>query len=162
MLTVEQKAEPGVSAAQLPHLLGDLVTVANRLTRLAAQSTESAESPAVWRTLSALVSLGPVRLGELARQSRVSQPTMTKIIRNLDQVDWVKRIVDVDDGRAWQIAITPKGEEALHEWRDTLAEALVPHFSGLTPEELEHLTSATRILQQRVDVGTLLSKRDDA
>ena len=71
--------------ADLSTVLGDLVSVNHRITRLAASVTGSTESPAVWRTLSVLRDLGPMRLGELARVSRVSQPTMTKLVHTLDE-----------------------------------------------------------------------------
>ncbi|WP_203230798.1 LemA family protein, partial [Agromyces humi] len=83
--------------SDLPTVLGDLVSVNHRITRLAASVTGSTESPAVWRTLSVLRDLGPMRLGELARVSRVSQPTMTKLVHTLDERGWIRRIADVSD-----------------------------------------------------------------
>src|SRR6478609_619208 len=103
---------------ELHEILGDLVVASHRLARLAARVTGNTESPATWRTLSVLQSVGPLRLGELAAHSRVSQPTMTKIVHNLVETEWIKRIADVSDARAWQIAITPKGAAALQTWRD--------------------------------------------
>jgi DNA-binding MarR family transcriptional regulator len=106
----------------------------------------------MWRTLSVLQAQGPMRLGELARQSRVSQPTMTKLVRGLDDLNWIKRIVDSDDARASQIATTPRGEQALREWLDTLAEVLVPYFDGLTDDEEDTLRRAVDILRDRADL----------
>ncbi|MET1053364.1 MAG: MarR family transcriptional regulator [Mycetocola sp.] len=138
-----------VASVSLHDLLGDLVTTAHRLTRLAAHATDGTESPATWRTIAVLRELGPLRLGELARQSRVSQPTMTKIIRGLDEVDWVKRIVDSDDARASLIASTPKGERALDDWRDALSSALLPYFDDLNDDDLSTLHRAVGILRER-------------
>jgi DNA-binding MarR family transcriptional regulator len=133
----------------LKNLLGELVSSAHRVTRLAATATDDTHSPAVWRTLSALRFYGPVRLGELARLSRVTQPTMTKLVRGLDDLEWIKRIVDVDDKRAWLIAVTPKGEAALDGWRDTLASALLPHFADLSPTDRAALRRSIEILDER-------------
>src|SRR6478736_10027630 len=121
---------------ELHEILGDLVVASHRLARLAARVTGNTESPATWRTLSVLQSSGAMRLGELAANSRVSQPTMTKIVRNLVEAEWVKRIADTDDARAWQIAITPKGAAALKAWRDQLSAALVPLFADLGDDEV--------------------------
>ena len=112
---------PEIESTDLRETLGDLVVASHRLTRLAARVTGNTESPATWRTLSVLQTVGAMRLGELAAHSRVSQPTMTKIVHNLVETEWVKRIADVDDARAWQIAITPKGAAALQSWRDELS-----------------------------------------
>lgn len=137
----------------LRETLGDLVVASHRLTRLAARVTGNTESPATWRTLSVLQSSGAMRLGELAAHSRVSQPTMTKLVRNLVESEWVKRIADSDDARAWQIAITRKGDTALQAWRDELSGALVPMFDDLTDDELEALRSTVRIIGSRVGLA---------
>ncbi|MFB2597652.1 MarR family winged helix-turn-helix transcriptional regulator [Herbiconiux sp. P17] len=138
--------------SELSELLSDLVSVTNRLTRIAAQATGESTSPATWRTLSVLSSFGPMRLGELAKQSRVSQPTMTKIVANLNEVEWIRRIADVDDARAWQIALAPKGIRALDEWRDRLGSALAPLFTDLDREELDVISRAVDLLHECTDV----------
>ncbi|WP_285114062.1 MarR family transcriptional regulator [Leifsonia sp. fls2-241-R2A-40a] len=142
---------------ELRQILGDLVVAAHRLTRLAARVTGSTESPATWRTLSVLQTAGAMRLGELAAQSRVSQPTMTKLVRNLVEAEWVKRIADTDDARAWQIAITRKGDAALQAWRDELSTALVPMFADLSDDELAAMRATVEIIGSRVDLSTAAS-----
>lgn len=142
---------------ELRQIIGDLVVAAHRLARLAAQVTGSTESPATWRTLSVLQSSGPMRLGELAGQSRVSQPTMTKLVRNLVDAEWVKRIADADDARAWQIAVTEKGVDALQTWRDELSAALVPMFSDLSEAEVAAMRTTVEIIGSRVDLSAATS-----
>ncbi|ANF32722.1 MarR family transcriptional regulator [Leifsonia xyli] len=142
---------------ELHQILGDLVVAAHRLTRLAARVTGSTESPATWRTISVLQTTGPMRLGELATQSRVSQPTMTKIVRNLVEAEWVKRIADTDDARAWQIAVTEKGAAAFQAWRDELSAALVPMFADLSEDELAAMRSTVEIIASRVDLSNATS-----
>lgn len=139
--------------SDLRETLGDLVVASHRLARLAARVTGNTESPATWRTLSVLQSSGAMRLGELAAHSRVSQPTMTKLVRNLVETEWVKRIADTDDARAWQIAITRTGETALQNWRDELSGALVPMFDDLTDDEVDALRATVRILGSRVGLA---------
>lgn len=128
--------------------LASLITSAHRLTRTAAQSTGDQTSPAVWRTLSILVADGPMRLGELAIASRVAQPTMSKLVQNLAGDDFIRRIADVEDSRAWLIATTAKGERALEGWRDRLAEASAPLFADLSEAEWDQLAAAARVLER--------------
>lgn len=142
---------------ELRQMIGDLVVAAHRLARLAAQVTGSTESPATWRTLSVLQSSGPMRLGELATQSRVSQPTMTKLVRNLVDAEWVKRVADVDDARAWQIAITAKGVDALQTWRDELSAALAPMFADLSEAELAAMRTTVDVIGSRVGLSSATS-----
>jgi DNA-binding MarR family transcriptional regulator len=83
---------------------------------------------------------------------------MTKIVRNLVDSEWVKRIADTDDARAWQIAVTPKGAEALQSWRDELTRALVPMFADLSEDEVAALRSTVEIIGSRVDLSTATSR----
>ncbi|MFB2581544.1 MarR family winged helix-turn-helix transcriptional regulator [Herbiconiux sp. P15] len=157
------------STPELSALLSDLLSVTHRLTRLAAEAAASpttgapaltsttspnaarSVSPATWRTLSALSTFGPMRLGELAKQARVSQPAMSKIVANLNEVEWIRRIADVDDARAWQIALAPKGIRALAEWREKLDGALAPLFDGLDASEIETISRALDLLSECTD-----------
>lgn len=157
MVAVTETLHSPLDTAQLRQTLGDLVVASHRLTRLAARVTGSTESPATWRTLSVLQTVGAMRLGELASQSRVSQPTMTKLVRNIVESEWVKRIADVDDARAWQIAITPKGAGALQAWRDALSDALVPMFADLTDDELAAMRCTVDVIASRADLSTAAS-----
>lgn len=147
--TADQLDPSGADEAELHEILSDLVVASHRLTRLAARVTGSTESPATWRTLSVLQTEGNMRLGELAAHSRVSQPTMTKIVRNLVETEWIKRIADTDDARAWQIAITKKGELKLADWRDQLASALLPMFTDLSEGQVDSLHDAVEIISSR-------------
>jgi DNA-binding MarR family transcriptional regulator len=135
----------------LHELLGDLIGVTHRLSRLAATATGSTESPAVWRTLSVLTG-GALRLGDLATQSRVTQPTMTKIVRTLEARGWVTGVADGSDGRVRLIQATPDGVAALDGWRAELAERLVPLFEDLTADERDTLRAAVDLVSARVRV----------
>jgi len=127
-----------------------LLTSNHRLTRMAAQSTGSTVSAAVWSTLSVLAADGPRRNGELAKAARITQPGMTKLLGNLIDDEWVYRIADVDDSRAWLIAITDKGRDALSGWRTQLAEATKNILGDLSDTEWATLGRAAEILASRV------------
>lgn len=146
--------------SQPTDILESLLTSTHRLTRIAAQETGRTTSPAVWRTLSILTTDGALRVGDLARASRVSQPTMTKLVHGLADDELVKRIADTDDSRAWLIAITAKGTAALTEWRGQLADSLGDLFADLDDDDWDVLERATRLLASRV--GTRTDVRSDA
>ncbi len=130
-------------------LVEKLIIEANRLTRVAAQATGSTTPASVWRTLSILASDGSYRIGDLARASRVTQPTMTKLIQHLAEDELIYRIADVADSRAWLIAITDTGTRALDAWRVELGEALQPMFADLSSDETDILERAVAILESR-------------
>jgi len=135
------------------NILETLIVSGHRLTRLSAQTTGSAVSSAVWTSLSILTTDGPHRIGDLARAARISQPGMTKILQTLVEDEWVRRIAVADDSRAWLIAITPKGAEALASWRAQLADAMRPVFADLTDDDWDVLSRAAELLSSRVSVG---------
>lgn len=132
-------------------VLGDLVSVNHRLTRLAATVTGNTESPAVWRTISVLRDLGPMRLGELARVSRVTQPTMTKLVHALGERGWVASIADPSDARAMLVSADPRGLAALEAWRGELANSLAPTFDDLEAGELDTIAAAVEIVRTRLE-----------
>ena len=136
--------------SQPTDILESLLTSTHRLTRIAAQETGRTTSPAVWRTLSILTTDGSLRVGDLAKASRVSQPTMTKLLRGLVDDELVYRIADDDDSRAWLIAISDKGTRALVEWRSQLADALGSLFADLDEGEWAVLDHAAQLLATRV------------
>jgi DNA-binding MarR family transcriptional regulator len=145
-------------ASDLHDILGDLVSVNHRLTRVAARAARGTESPALWRTLSVLLTSGPIRLGELADLSRVSQPTATKLVGSLVGRGWIERTSDPSDARVSLIASTPAGEAALLAWRTELAAALLPYFADLPAADVDTLERAVAILRDRVDA----TERPDA
>jgi len=153
----ERRARP--DRAELDDLLAGLITVTHRLTRLAAQVTGSTESPATWRTLSALGSEGPMRLGELAALTRVAQPTMTKIVRGLVAAGWVERVPDVADGRATLLAITAAGQAAYDDWLEQLTSVLVPRFADLDDSERDALRITVDILRTRTALAAFAAGR---
>lgn len=144
------KREGADDPEDLQNVLSDLVQVAARLIRLVRRTTDNPESIATWRTLSVLQEAGPMRLGELAERSQVAQPTMTKIVAGLVEREWIKRIADSDDARAWQLATSTKGLIALYEWRASSAAALVPRFADLDHDQVRALREAIEVIRPRV------------
>ncbi|MCU1404647.1 MAG: MarR family transcriptional regulator [Glaciihabitans sp.] len=131
-------------------ILESLLVSNHRLTRFAAQETGNKTPAGVWRTLSILASDGAMRIGELAASSRISQPAMTKLLPALVQDELVYRIADVDDSRAWLIAISSKGQSELDAWKRELAQAMEPLFGDLTAREWSTLSSAAQLLASRL------------
>ncbi|MFZ7088214.1 MarR family winged helix-turn-helix transcriptional regulator [Curtobacterium sp. RRHDQ10] len=127
-----------------------LLVSVNRLIRRAAQASGNATSSAVWRTLGILDAEGTMRIGELATASRVSQPTMTKLVANMTIDGLVDRTPDPGDSRAGLIAITAAGHDAITAWRTTLAREVLPLFDDLDPDQWNTLHDAATLLASRV------------
>jgi DNA-binding MarR family transcriptional regulator len=134
-------------------ILQNIIVSTHRLTRHAAQSTGFPTISATFTALAILESEGPHRLGDLAKAALISQPGMTKVVQNLVVDEWVYRIADVDDSRAWLIDITPKGRTALATWRNQVSAALAPAFEDLPQADWDALRRAAEILASRVGVA---------
>lgn len=130
-------------------ILESLLVASSRLIRIAAQATGNDTPSAVWRTLSILESQGPLRVGELASASRVSQPGMTRLLPTMIDDGLVSRAVDRNDSRALVIALTREGRERLVAWRTLLSTTLEPLFGDLEPREWQTLERAAAILSSR-------------
>jgi len=131
-------------------ILESLLVSTHRLTRLAAQATGSTTPSAQWRTLSILAAEGPMRIGELAAASRVTQPGMTRLLATMVEEELVTRIADRDDSRAWLIVVSDKGAKALAAWRAQLAETLDPWFGELSDADWATLSAAASLLEARL------------
>lgn len=131
-------------------ILESLLVSTHRLTRLAAQATGSTTPAAQWRTLSILAAEGPMRVGELAAASRVTQPGMTRLLGTMVEEELVTRIADRNDSRAWLIVVSEKGKKALTAWRAQLAETLDPWFGELSDADWATLEAAASLLETRL------------
>lgn len=127
-----------------------IVAAAHALTRVAAARTGNEAPAAQWRALSVLQSEGPLRLGELARLSRTTQPGMTRLVGQLEQQGLVARGADPDDSRATVITATEAGLIGLAAWRVQLGDALQPLFAELADDDWEVLVRAAGILSSRI------------
>jgi DNA-binding MarR family transcriptional regulator len=63
-----------------------------------------------------------LRMGELARRSRLSKQTMTTMVRLLERDGLVRREPDHDDGRAFRIVLTAKARRFEPVAEETLVE----------------------------------------
>jgi len=127
-----------------------LLLAVHALTRIAALDTQSDAPAAQWRTLTLLRDHGPQRLGDLATLSRVTQPGMTRLIRQMDAAGLVSRSSDPDDSRVSVVSPTPAGLAALERWYEQFRAALSPHVADLSEAEWDAVSTAASALSQRV------------
>jgi DNA-binding MarR family transcriptional regulator len=135
------------------HELGiALAVAAARLVRLAARESGATLSPATWRALSQVDEHGPLRIGDLARLDRCSQPTATALVQRLVEAGWLAREPDPADARAVQVSLTPAGRNELARARSAAGAALAPRLERLPDKELARLDAGLEVLQRLVAV----------
>jgi DNA-binding MarR family transcriptional regulator len=104
-------------------------------------------------TLGTLELTGPRRVTDLAESERVTQPSMTELVRALERSGLVERRADPTDGRVTLVALTSDGAKYLRARRQATMEVFIPLISQLSADEIDALVAAipalTRI--QRLD-----------
>jgi len=66
-------------------------------------------------TLETLLLEGSLRLGALGKRLGVTPSTLSRNVERLETAGLVRREVDPEDARSFQVALTPKGEAAARE-----------------------------------------------
>lgn len=122
----------------MERLVRDLVPRISQLTRLVVKHTRATISRSEGGILSTL-SGGPKRVTELAELEGLAQPTITILIKRLEQNGWVTRARDAEDGRVVLVSLTPAGTVALEQFRAQYREVLREHLEALSDEQVEAL-----------------------
>jgi DNA-binding MarR family transcriptional regulator len=97
--------------------------------------------------LSVLVFGGPRTLGELAAAEQVRPPTMTNIVRGLEEGGYVRREADPSDARVVRVTATRKGERVLHEGRRRRVERLGQRLGTLSSDEVRRIRDAAELVE---------------
>jgi DNA-binding MarR family transcriptional regulator len=146
---------PPARSAQIDYVSSELLSRASLLTRLLFKELGgelSRTEVGLLRTLSD----GPRRITELAELEALAQPTMTILIKRLEQQGLVKRQRRSDDGRVVLVDLTKKGRVALDDYRAQIYGALGAHLAEISDDQVDRLVAATETLAELV---TLLQDR---
>jgi len=85
-----------------------------------------------------------LRMGELARRSRLSKQAMTTLVRSVEEAGLVSRVRDSGDGRAYRVSLTTRGHELRPVAERVLGDLAARTRSRLSDEELEILFTSLR------------------
>jgi DNA-binding MarR family transcriptional regulator len=104
--------------------------------------------PAQLSALSVLVFGGPRTLGELAAAEQVRPPTMTRIVRALEEDRLVRREPDPHDGRVARIRATSRGRRVMQRGREHRIANLAALLSRLSPAEVRRVREAAELVER--------------
>jgi len=93
---------------------------------------------------------GPRRITELAELEGLAQPTMTSLVKALEQQGLARRDRQIDDGRVVLVHLTDNGAGALNDYRARARELLGSYLVEIPDEQVEALAAATEALAQLV------------
>jgi DNA-binding MarR family transcriptional regulator len=136
-----------------PETLAELLhSTAIRLLRTVRRVDESIGLTAPrLSALSVIVFTGSITLGKLAEAEQVRPPTMTRIVKALEQQELVVKEQDPGDGRVIRIAATAKGKRVLIRGRARRVQFLTEQIRRLDKVEQENLSAALITIQELID-----------
>jgi DNA-binding MarR family transcriptional regulator len=123
-----------------------LVPAASRVTRLLLRRAPQGVSRSEAGLLSAL-SRGPRRITELADLEGHAQPTMTLLVKRLEERGWVARRRDPADRRVVLVSLTDAGTAALEDVRAAYRTVLRDHLAAMSDAQIAALLTATEALE---------------
>ena len=98
--------------------------------------------------LSVLVFGGPRTLGELAAAEQVRPPTMTSIVRALEEGGYLRREPDPKDARVTRVSATKKGEQVLQQGRRRRVQRLAERLAALEHDEVATIRAAAELVER--------------
>lgn len=84
----------------------------------------------------------PINARELARELGVSEVTVSRFLRKMEDVGWVERTPDPADGRSMLLRTTRYARERFLDLAEVSNAVLDATFGGVSREELDTLASA--------------------
>ena len=118
------------------------------LRRVRASDVETGLSPARLSLLSVLVFGGPRTPSELAAAEQVRLPTISGLVRGLEEDGLVRRAPDPTDGRGYRITATAKGKRLMRRGRERRIENVLELLEPLDDRDRRTLEAAAVVLER--------------
>lgn len=128
---------------------GELLPRASSVTRLLLKKL-GAELSRTEVGLLRAVSDGPQRITDLAELEGLAQPTMTILIKQLEERGLVARERSAADGRVVLVSLTQTGADAIEGFRKQIRELLGGYLPEISDDQVEALVAATETLAELV------------
>ena len=77
---------------------------------------------------------------DLVKKTHLSPPTVSITVKKLEDLGYISRVSDAEDGRAVRVYLTDKGRQLDNSTRDAVHNVNNILMQGITPEEAEILT----------------------
>jgi DNA-binding MarR family transcriptional regulator len=136
---------------RIDYVAGNLLSRAALLVRLLVKQVRNTEISRTEGEVLVILSGAPRRITELAELEGIAQPTMTLLIKRLQERGWVTREGLPEDGRVVIVSLTQAGSTAAQAFRAQFLAALRTDLQELSDQQLVALSDATETLSSFVD-----------
>jgi DNA-binding MarR family transcriptional regulator len=128
-----------------------LLSRAAVLVRLLVKQVRSREISRTEMEVLSILTDGPRKITELTELEGIAQPTMTLLVKRLQDKGWVRREGLPEDGRVVLVSLTEAGSTAQEQFRAQFVGALRADIQELSDQQLHELSTATETLGSFVD-----------
>jgi|HubBroStandDraft_6_1064221.scaffolds.fasta_scaffold69569_4 DNA-binding MarR family transcriptional regulator len=136
---------------RVDYIAEHLLSRAAVLVRLLVKQVRSSEISRTEMEVLSILTEGPRRITELSELEGIAQPTMTLLVKRLEEKGWARRDGLPEDGRVVMISLTRAGRAAQQGFRAQFLAALRADLQELSDEQLEELSAATETLNSFVE-----------
>lgn len=134
----------------IPYLL---YRVTNRLNaRLQSRLRAIRINPSRWRVLSVLKAYGTLSVTEIVEYTLMEQPTVSRVVSQLEEEGRVVRRASPDDSRVTQVELTEAGIEAFDAIFPTAIRHQEQALDGLSRKEIDTLVKILRKIEHNIDL----------
>lgn len=133
----------------VPYLL---YRISNQLNlRLRTRLRKSGVNMARWRVLAVLRAYGKLNLGRIVELTVMEQPSISRIVTQLEREGLAKRKTSTEDSRVVYVSLTAAGDRAFKEIYPTAQRHQERALSGFSKKEIETLTNYLRRIQDNIE-----------
>src|SRR5690606_2327989 len=118
--------------------------------RLRSRLRKEAINISRWRVLAVLRAYGDLNLGEIVDLTVMEQPSVSRIVAQLDQEGLVRRKASREDSRFVNVALTAAGRKAFQGIYPTAVKHQGLALRGFSRKEIETFTDYLRRIQENI------------
>ena len=133
----------------VPYLIYRITGQLNR--NLRRRLRRSGINIARWRVLAVLQDNGRMNMGQIADRTIIEQPTVSRIVDQLEREGLAFREICDEDSRFVQVMLTQAGEEAFREIYPTASRNQEQALQGFTQQEIKTLISFLERIQNNIE-----------
>ncbi len=133
-----------------PYLLYRVVNRVNN--RLLARLKSLDISPSQWRVLSVLRSHGTLTIGKIVEHTLMEQPTVSRVIDQLEKDDLARRRPAPGDSRMIEVFLTPRGVDAFEQILPAARRHEKIAMEGFSAREVETLRDFLVRLENNITI----------
>lgn len=127
--------------------LGRLAIAVGRISRRLRSGGGGELSLGLISALATIGKEGPIRLADLAARERISAPSATRIVAELEAQGLVTRTADPADGRAQLVAVSDAGQAMIVEARSARVALLAELLERIDPAARQAIADALPALE---------------